>query len=110
MRAIRFVRAGRRYVAPEFGEVLLRMVQSQVVRAAGLRHPDRAGLTDRERDVLYLVCEGGTNREVARALGISERTVKFHVSSILGKLQVRSRVELIASMAVWLATVAASNV
>ncbi|WSA12758.1 LuxR C-terminal-related transcriptional regulator [Micromonospora sp. NBC_01813] len=52
-----------------------------------------AVLTDRERQVLELVAEGRTNRATAEALFISERTVGVHVSNILNKLQVKTRVQ-----------------
>lgn len=54
---------------------------------------DRLGLTDRELTVLGLVAEGQTNREIGAALFISEKTASVHVSRILAKLGVRSRVE-----------------
>jgi len=57
------------------------------------RVDDLAVLTKRERQVLKLVAEGRTNRATAEALFISERTVGVHVSHILNKLQVRTRVE-----------------
>jgi ATP/maltotriose-dependent transcriptional regulator MalT len=54
---------------------------------------DRLGLTDREFEVLELVAEGCTNREIGERLFISEKTASVHVSRILGKLGVRGRVE-----------------
>jgi DNA-binding CsgD family transcriptional regulator len=54
---------------------------------------DRLGLTDREHTVLALVAEGHTNREIGERLFISEKTASVHVSRILAKLGVRSRVE-----------------
>lgn len=54
------------------------------------------GLTPRECDVLDLVAQGATNRQVARRLFISERTVAVHVSNVLRKVQVGSRAHLVA--------------
>ena len=53
----------------------------------------RYDLTDREVDVLALLVQGDSNRQIARALFISERTVAVHVSRILDKLGVRNRTE-----------------
>ena len=50
-------------------------------------------LTERERDVLEFVVKGLSNKEVARALSISEGTVKIHVSNILGKLHLANRTQ-----------------
>lgn len=54
---------------------------------------EAAGLSRRETEVLALVAQGRTNREIGEALFISERTVGVHVSKVLSKLQVRSRVQ-----------------
>ena len=54
---------------------------------------EHLGLTKRERAVLALVAEGHTNREIGATLFISEKTARVHVSRILAKLGVRSRVE-----------------
>jgi DNA-binding CsgD family transcriptional regulator len=54
---------------------------------------DELGLTDRERAVLELVAEGRTNREIGDVLFMAEKTASVHVSRILAKLGVRSRVE-----------------
>ncbi len=52
---------------------------------------NRLGLTARELDVLRLLIEGSTDREIAEALFIGHRTVATHVSNILGKFGVKSR-------------------
>jgi DNA-binding NarL/FixJ family response regulator len=54
-------------------------------------------LTAREREVLQLVAEGLANKQIALSLGISEHTVKFHLSSLYTKLGVTSRTEAIRS-------------
>jgi DNA-binding NarL/FixJ family response regulator len=51
------------------------------------------GLTAREREVLDCIVEGMSNKQVARALGITEKTVKTHVSHLLAKLGVRDRTQ-----------------
>jgi DNA-binding NarL/FixJ family response regulator len=65
--------------------------------AESLRAPRREKpiepLTEREREVLGLVAQGKANKEIARQLEISERTVRTHVSSILGKLGLASRTQ-----------------
>jgi two-component system response regulator DevR len=58
-----------------------------------------ARLTGQEERVLYLIAEGDTNAEIATELGLSDKTVKNYVSSILGKLQVRRRAEAAAYLA-----------
>jgi DNA-binding NarL/FixJ family response regulator len=56
-----------------------------------------SALTEREREVLALVAARKSNKEIAQALNVTVRTVEFHVSNVLGKLGLTSRVEA----AVW---------
>jgi NarL family two-component system response regulator LiaR len=86
--AIRAAKEGKPTLAPEAYEVLVRSTS----RVASSRY----NLTDRERDVLSLMVEGQTNRQIAQNLSVSLSTVKFHVSSILAKLSVSSRTEAVA--------------
>jgi len=51
------------------------------------------GLTEREREVLALLAEGANNAQIARALGVSLKTVQNYVSRILDKLQVSDRTQ-----------------
>jgi DNA-binding NarL/FixJ family response regulator len=81
--AIRSVHAGHVLLHPDVARLL----------AEGEAHPGAAELTARERDVLAQVAGGRSNREIARALSLSEKTVKTHVSAILGKLGVQDRTQ-----------------
>ena len=58
--------------------------------------PLRDELTRREREILVLLTEGKTNREIAKQLSLSEGTVRFHVSNILSKLDVNNRTEAVS--------------
>jgi DNA-binding NarL/FixJ family response regulator len=59
---------------------------------------DELGLTPREREVLALVADGRTNRQIAEALFISDKTASVHVSNILAKLGVANRAEAAATV------------
>ncbi len=70
-----------------------------------------AALTERERDVLRLLAESLTNRQIARRLGLSPRTVESHISSLYRKLGTRTRVETVArALALGLVEVGPSHV
>lgn len=57
---------------------------------------DEVALTPREEEVLRLVADGRTNREMATALSISEATVKFHMTNVLTKLHLENRAQVVA--------------
>ncbi|MZG54716.1 MAG: hypothetical protein F3744_11780 [Nitrospinae bacterium] len=57
-----------------------------------------AGLTDREADVARLVCEGLTDKEIARKINLSHYTVRDHLKSIYSKFRVNARVQLVSLM------------
>lgn len=84
-RAIKAAAAGQVQLSPQAAARLLREVRMPDVPATGL--------TDRETDVLRLLAEGKANKEIAASLSIGEKTVKTHVSAILGKLGVQSRTQ-----------------
>lgn len=65
-------------------------------RQEPLEESPRDDLTAREREVLQLVAEGATNREIAASLQLSEHTVHFHVKNILAKLHLRNRAQAVA--------------
>ena len=87
VRAIRSVHDGHLLLAPEAAGTLVRSAGTWGA-VAGLD-----ALTGREREVLAELTKGRSNREIARALGVSEKTVKAHVSSVLAKLGVQDRTQ-----------------
>jgi len=84
--AIRDVHAGGSYLPPAIAAVLARQV----------REPKRTSLSARERDVLRFVADGLSNKQIARRLEITERTVKYHVNSAMTKLGADNRAQAVA--------------
>ncbi|MGA5320523.1 response regulator [Streptomyces seoulensis] len=85
--AIRSVHAGHILLQPEVAEALLTQDGPNSSQGRG------GSLTEREREVLGLIADGRSNREIARALVLSEKTVKTHVSNILMKLDLADRTQ-----------------
>ncbi|MFC5722433.1 response regulator [Streptomyces gamaensis] len=85
--AIRSVHAGHVLLQPEVAGALLSQEEAGGGQGRG------NALTDREREVLALIADGRSNREIARALVLSEKTVKTHVSNILMKLDLADRTQ-----------------
>jgi two-component system response regulator DevR len=96
IRAVRRVAQGESLLDPSVTQqVLTRIRQSRVLAT----DEKLASLTSREDDVLRLLATGKTNVQIAREIHISEKTVKNHVSAILGKLEVARRTEAAAYVA-----------
>lgn len=93
--ALKRVSAGEAWINP----VLIANVLNELSRAPGVvTDPELqkiARLTDREREVIQLVCEGRQNRVIGESLFISETTVRHHLTSIFAKLSVENRLELV---------------
>jgi NarL family two-component system response regulator LiaR len=87
-RCIHAAYAGRPTLAPEAAQALIQ----RATQPPGVGHD----LSPREREVLRLMVEGLSNPQIADRLVVGRSTVKFHVSSILGKLGVQTRTEAVA--------------
>ena len=90
VKALRLIIKGGVYISPDLIE---KINQSQTVNGGDA---DRLkALTRRQREVLGLVCEGSSNKEIAHLLGLSDNTVKIHVTAILKSLDVRNRTQAV---------------
>ncbi|MBN1317972.1 MAG: response regulator transcription factor [Anaerolineales bacterium] len=87
--AIRAAYAGKPTLAPEAAQALIQATRQPAEKFG-------SNLTDRERQVLALMVEGLNNNQIADRLVFSVSTAKFHVSSILSKLEAASRTEAVA--------------
>ena len=89
-RAIRVVHEGGSLLQPIVASKLMRHVSQQASQSAEID-----SLTPREMEVLYLLAQGKSNKQIAAELVITERTTKFHVSSIFSKLEANNRTEAV---------------
>lgn len=92
--AIKAVSRGEVFMPPSSSAMLVEEIASMNgdrSQEPAISVLDRAKVTDRERDVLQLLVQGATNRDIAGRLHISENTVKVHLRNILDKLHLRNR-------------------
>lgn len=92
LRAVRVVAAGGSLLEPAIAERLLGSVE-RILRSE--KSPQET-LSERERDILTLIAQGLSNKEVGAQLHLAERTVKFHITIIFQKLAVSNRAEAVA--------------
>jgi DNA-binding NarL/FixJ family response regulator len=89
-RSLAVIGAGHAIISSELTGVLVDRLRRTPERGCGTR-PVKSPLTDREWEVLDLICEGATTREIAESLFLSPETVNSHAKSVLKKLGVHSR-------------------
>ncbi|MFF5497386.1 response regulator [Streptomyces aquilus] len=90
--AVRTVATGQSMLDPATTARLMRSLRTEPVEAPA-EPPELAGLSPREREILALIGDGLTNREIGKRLYLSEKTVKNHISRLLAKLGVQRRVQ-----------------
>ena len=90
--ALRETYKGKSQIHPDIAQKLIAHVQQDVSETDPVQYQLRE-LTEREMEVLTLIAQGMSNREIAAALSISPMTVKTHVSNLLGKLQLADRTQ-----------------
>jgi NarL family two-component system response regulator LiaR len=90
--AIRAAHHGEARLHPEVMRKLMAQVASQAM--GGRQQWNGPQLTDREQEVIRLVAQGKSNREIADVLVISEKTAKAHISNMLGKLELEDRTQM----------------
>lgn len=91
--AIRLAHQGYAQLAPGLLEKLANISDSYTINSESIS-PEVSSLTPREQDVLRLISNGATNREIAKELYIAEGTVKTHITHILSRLDLRNRAQL----------------
>lgn len=93
LNAIRFMVLGERYVPVDFLTEPEPAIEAQAAVSTQLQ--DRPRLTPRESEVLQALCDGMTNKEIARLLNLSEPTIKLHVKTLCRRLGVSNRTQAV---------------
>lgn len=96
IRTIRAVAAGEKVVPQSFTSTLLSHIAGQAVAGQLTGATDAVRMTKREREVIALISEGMSNKEIAQRLHLATYTVKSHVHNILEKLALHSRLQIAA--------------
>ncbi|MGW1259442.1 response regulator [Streptomyces sp. NPDC002513] len=91
--AVRTVASGQSMLDPATTARLMRSLRADPAEQQPAVAPELASLSPRERDILALIGDGLTNREIGKKLYLSEKTVKNHISRLLAKLGVQRRVQ-----------------
>ena len=89
LNAVRVINSGKQYLSPSVAPILLSRVKAQNARS------DRTTLTQREREVLRLIGEGATSKDIAQKLGISPKTAQVHRENLKGKLNLRTTAAMV---------------
>ena len=89
--AIELVHGGQSILDPKVTTAVLRRMSMLDGKAAAAKQPSRDTLSPQERRILALVVEGKTNKEIAKAIGLSDKTVKNYLSNAFQKLHVGRR-------------------
>ncbi len=90
--AIRIVHTGKTYLSPSIANVV---VKDYVNISNGESHPESSQLTDREREVLQLIAEGVSTKQIAFKLDVSVKTIETHRRNIMKKLEAKSIADLV---------------
>jgi two-component system, NarL family, response regulator NreC len=91
LNAVRAVHAGKSYLSPSIAPILL----SRITRPRTAKHGNKFTLTRREREVLKLVGDGATSKDIALKLDISPKTAQVHRDNLKQKLNLRSTAEMV---------------
>ena len=92
LRAIRAAAGGRQYIDPALTHHLAAPFAAQERKRTGKASPS---LSDREQEVLRLVAQGHSNKEIAASLNLSNKTIEVHKANAMRKLALRGRIELL---------------
>ena len=93
---IRAVARGSRVLPPQLTSTLLSQIAKEALARDGAEVLDSVRLTQREREVIALIGDGMSNKEIAASLGIANHTVKSHVRNVMEKLALHTRLQIAA--------------